>query len=255
MRIVLKFEVVGELKIPLHYNHLVQGMIYRSLDEMIATWYHNEGFAYQKRRFKLFTFSRLLSSKRKIDRKNKELVLSSPITLKIGSMDSKLLESLAIYLVRKGEVELNGTRCRFASIEVEMPVEAKGPVLVRAISPITIYSTLYGKDGSKKTYYYNPWEKEFEIKIKDNLRRKALAYYGKDEELPSLEGAYIRPVKVSKNNEAIVNFKGTWIRGWTGIYELNLPEPYFTLAYNAGLGSKNSQGFGMLEVLKDKVNK
>ena len=56
---------------------------------------------------------------------------------------------------------------------------------------------------------------------------------------------------VSKRNEAIVNFKGTWVKGWMGLYELSLPEPFFTLAYNAGLGSKNSQGFGMVEVVRD----
>jgi CRISPR/Cas system endoribonuclease Cas6 (RAMP superfamily) len=32
--------------------------------------------------------------------------------------------------------------------------------------------------------------------------------------------------------------------------ELDLPEPFFLLAYDAGLGSKNSQGFGMVEVVK-----
>jgi len=58
-------------------------------------------------------------------------------------------------------------------------------------------------------------------------------------------------INVSKRNEAIVNFKGTWVKGWMGLYELNLPEPFFTLAYNAGLGSKNSQGFGMVEVVRD----
>jgi CRISPR-associated endoribonuclease Cas6 len=40
------------------------------------------------------------------------------------------------------------------------------------------------------------------------------------------------------------------IKGWTGLYEVKLPEPYFRLAYDAGLGSKNAQGFGMVEVLR-----
>jgi CRISPR-associated endoribonuclease Cas6 len=123
-------------------------------------------------------------------------------------------------------------------------------VLVRALSPITTYSTLFDAAGKKKTYYYNPWEREFSQKILDNLHRKARAYYGEDEVLPSLDGTYMKPVRVSKRNEVIINFKGFWIKGWTGLYELNLPGPYFTLAYNSGLGSKNSQGFGMVEVVR-----
>jgi CRISPR-associated endoribonuclease Cas6 len=33
------------------------------------------------------------------------------------------------------------------------------------------------------------------------------------------------------------------------LYEVNLPEPYFWLAYDAGFGSKNAAGFGMVAVV------
>lgn len=52
-----------------------------------------------------------------------------------------------------------------------------------------------------------------------------------------------------------MRYRETVIKGWTGIYELDLPEPFFYLAYDAGLGSKNSQGFGMLKVVEDKNNR
>ena len=48
----------------------------------------------------------------------------------------------------------------------------------------------------------------------------------------------------------IIRFKGTVIKGWMGTFEVRLPEPYFTLAYEAGLGAKNSQGFGMIQVVR-----
>jgi CRISPR-associated endoribonuclease Cas6 len=47
----------------------------------------------------------------------------------------------------------------------------------------------------------------------------------------------------------VLNFKGTVIKGWTGLYEVKLPEPYFRLAYDAGLGAKNAQGFGCVGVV------
>ena len=49
------------ITLPVHYNHLIQAMIYQSLDDALAHWLHEEGFQCGKRRFKLFTFSRLLS--------------------------------------------------------------------------------------------------------------------------------------------------------------------------------------------------
>jgi len=45
-------------------------------------------------------------------------------------------------------------------------------------------------------------------------------------------------------------FKGFIIKGWMGIYELHLPETYLSMALDAGLGAKNSQGFGMVEVIE-----
>ncbi len=55
-------------------------------------------------------------------------------------------------------------------------------------------------------------------------------------------------------DQKILNFKGTVIKGWTGLYEVNLPEPYFRLAYDAGFGAKNAQGFGMVEVIRERRN-
>ncbi|RKX92249.1 MAG: CRISPR-associated endoribonuclease Cas6, partial [Spirochaetes bacterium] len=42
---------------------------------------------------------------------------------------------------------------------------------------------------------------------------------------------------------------GTIIKGWTGTFVLNGNRKILKLAYYTGLGSKNSQGFGMFEVV------
>lgn len=81
-----------------------------------------------------------------------------------------------------------------------------------------------------------------------NLKRKARALGWGKVRLSGLEGAHIRPVRVSKHDLRIMKYRETVIKGWTGIYELDLPEPFFLLAYDAGLGSKNPQGFGMVEL-------
>jgi CRISPR-associated endoribonuclease Cas6 len=54
---------------------------------------------------------------------------------------------------------------------------------------------------------------------------------------------------VGKQDLRILKYRETVIKAWTGIYELDLPEPFFLLAYESGLGSKNSQGFGMVEAV------
>ncbi len=251
MRISISFKAVSSsLILPIHYNHLVQAFIYASLDRMIAKFYHDQGFSYGKRRFKLFTFSRLLGKGRRLLRETREIAFSGRVCLKIGAVDERLLESLATYLVREGCFRLGENLCELEAVEVEMPVEAHGPVVVRAISPITTYSTLKTPEGRRKTYFYTPFEAEFSEKLLENLMRKAKALWG-EKELPPLNGAYVKPLRVSNRNLTIVNFKNYWIKGWTGLYEMNLPSPYFELAYNAGLGAKNSQGFGMVEMVEN----
>ena len=251
MRISLKLEAPeGSLTLPIHYNHLVQAMIYQSLDQALAQWLHEEGFQCGKRRFKLFTFSRLLSRHRRLDLKEGTISFTGPLFLKVGAMETEILESLAVHLVRFGEVKLNGQLCRFTSVEVEMPVEASGPVLVRALSPITTYSTLFDAAGKKKTYYYNPWEEEFSHLILRNLEKKMKAW--KNEKIPlNPDIHYLKPLKVKKNDEKLIIYKGFIIKGWMGTYELNLPQDYFPIAYHAGLGAKNPQGFGMIEVVEN----
>jgi len=250
MRIVIKFEVEsGLLSLPIHYNHIIQGFIYSNINTVLAKNYHENGFSFGKRRYKLFVFSRLFSSRIRVE--NRRILFESPVMLKIGSMDSRLLESLAIHLLRKGKIKLGESICRFSSIEVEAPVEVNGSVFVKAISPISVHRGLFDSEGRRKTYYYSPWESEFSELILANLKRKAKAFYGESVDLPHVEQPVIRPVRVSSSNQKVVLYKnGYVIKGWLGLYELRLPQFYFDIAYSAGLGSRNSLGFGMVEVVK-----
>ena len=81
-----------------------------------------------------------------------------------------------------------------------------------------------------------------------NLARKAKALEWEDEG-EALEHAYIKPLRVSERDKKIISYKGFSIQAWLGLYELKLPQAYFELAYDVGLGGKNAQGFGMVEVV------
>jgi len=251
MRIVTELTPVtlgSTLTLPLQYNSQIQGLIYRSLDRAISDWIHDEGLAFGKRRFKFFTFSRLFGPYRIQDG---TIAFSAPIRLHIGSVHQEMLQSLAEHLLREPVVYLGRQRCEIRSIAVEPLPGVSRPVLVRTLSPITIYSTLTTADGRKKTYYYSPFEGEWEEQLLANLRRKALALGWDKVRLSGLEDgkAHIRPVRVGKHDLRVLKYRETVIKAWTGVYELDLPEPFFLLAYDAGLGAKNSQGFGMVEVV------
>ncbi len=250
MRIAIELgSADGKLEFPLGYNREVQGMIYSNLDSALADWIHNEGLSSGKRSFKFFTFSRIMGRFR---REGDSIRFSSPVKLHISSIHEQILQSLAEHLLRGPVVHLGEQACDVLSIEVEKLPQMAKPVRVHTLSPITIYSTLTTADGRKKTYYYAPSERDWEEQILENLRRKARAIGWSERQLGNLDNgkASVRPVRVSNRDLKIIKYRDTVIKAWAGIYELDLPEPFFLLAYDAGLGSKNSQGFGMVEVVE-----
>src|SRR5829696_8677667 len=230
------------LRLPVQYNHLLQGLIYSNLDHALSEWLHEKGHPYGERHFKLFTFSRLFG-KRKAE--NGRIRFDGPVNFYLGAVDAEVLGSLAEHLLTKPTVRLGSIECRVTEVGVEPnpEINLSKPVLVKTLSPITAYSTLQTPDGKKKTYYYAPQEKEWSESLIANLGRKAKALGWAADTERVLEGAYVRPHRVKAADQKVLKFKGFVIKGWTGLYEVNLPEPYFRLAYDAGLGSKNAQGF------------
>lgn len=247
MRLRLSFSPVESACIlPVHYNHVIQGFIYRHLNPEMATSLHDEGFAEGKRRLKMFVFSRLMGNPVVRDGR---IVFSHEFSLVVASPEVGFLETLALHVMEAGELSLGGNRVRLASVEVAEEAY-QCPVLLQALSPITVYSTLSRADGRRKTYYYSPFEPEFSEQVVRNLRRKWRVLYGSE---VSAEGATVKPWRVNTRNQHIALYKGTVIKGWSGIYEASLPEPLFHMALDAGLGSKNSQGFGCVGVYTPRV--
>nr|WP_290665567.1 CRISPR-associated endoribonuclease Cas6 [Ardenticatena sp.] len=247
MQIKITFDVPHPpLIVPLHYNRIVQGFIYNHLDEQLATFLHEEGWRDGKRRLPLFVFSRLFGA---FVRRKGYLHFRDQVRLYVASPATEMLSSFVSGLVRAGEVHLDGRNLFVHSVEVLQEQPLSRPLRLEALSPITVYSTLKTPDGRTKTYYYAPQEVEFGQQVLMNLQRKIRAWTG---EATSPEGATFRPVKVSNRNLVVARYKGTLIKGWTGIYELDAPEPYLRMALDAGLGAKNSQGFGFVTVWKPR---
>ncbi|MGB9682800.1 MAG: CRISPR-associated endoribonuclease Cas6, partial [bacterium] len=84
--------------------------------------------------------------------------------------------------------------------------------------------------------------------IEENAKKKYFLIYEKEPEDLHL---YIKLYRFNpKKNHSVVFFKNNPIEGWTGIYELSGSPELISVTYEAGLGSKNSEGFGMWEVWK-----
>lgn len=243
----IRLQIVPEkppLVLPCNYNQIVQAFIYTGLDRRLSKEIHDEGCKDPKtdRKLKLFTFSRLIPEK-SAEVKQGIISFHESIYLVVASPLGEFIESLVTTLLKEPERYLGRNRVGIGSVEVESLPPYQESIRVRTLSPITVYSTLKTADGRKKTYYYTPSEREWAELIIENLRRKVRIFYNEIE-----DGGYIHPVKVSSRNQRIVIYKGTVIKGWDGMFELKLPERMFLMAFEAGLGAKNSQGFGCVEI-------
>ena len=130
---------------------------------------------------------------------------------------------------------------------------------VRMSSPVTVYQTVLrekDKTGEKKkwTDYFAPWDPAFSCLLADNAERKWKAYSntvlpGRLEVSP-LDVDPVRDRVVAKYRK-IENGKEntTSITAWKGTYRLSGPPQLLDFLYHTGLGAKNSDGFGLFDVI------
>ncbi len=244
MRLTINLFSRKALRLPLSYNEIIQGFIYRHLDEVLGNFLHNHGFIYKKRHFKLFTFSRIIG---KVKVGEGFFEITPPFKLIISSPYDKLLQSLAENLIRISEIYIGDNPVYIESINVHFTPPISDRVKIKMLSPVTVYSTLKKPDGKKKTYYYNPFEKEFSELTRENILKKYVAFYRKK---PEIKEFAIEPLRVSKRDEKIIRYKNFIIKGWIGVYSIKGNPELIRFAYDAGIGNKNSQGFGCFEIIK-----
>jgi len=243
MHLRIEFQGNGDITLPLQYNHLLQGFIYKTIDEKMADFLHNRGYG-EGRIFKLFTFSRLIGSFNNRLKPN-HIVFKSNIFLELASPLEDFCESFANGLFKKS-LNIGGNELNVVGITIERH-EIQGEfATLESLSPIVVYSTMTKSDGSKYTCYFHPGEKEFEKIATENLRKKYQALTGKriDDELT------IRCE--SRPKLCVLDYKNTIIKGYMGKLSLNGPNPLIQIALDAGLGSKNSQGFGCMRLAEKK---
>ncbi len=247
MRINIKFTFRGELKLPKGYNNLIQGLIYSHIsDQQKRDKLHNYGYMVGPKKIKLMTFSKLFGEYIL----NKDSIsFKSPVSFIFSSYDDELVSEVSYNLLSDENIYLNGTKIKVVDLIPTFFDDNKYKnikyYVIEMLSPVTAYST--GKD--KKKIYFNPWDKGFENAIKLNIATKLRAI--------NITNNIDINFKITPNNmrnsidEKIIYFKDTLIKGYNGIFTIKTNANIMKLIYYAGLGSKNSEGFGCFKILGD----
>jgi len=238
MRITIKHDTPDEgLTLPINYHHILQSIVYANMKDSSYSSLHEKAYEYNKREYKMFTFSELFG---RYEIHNKTITFYGRVSFKIASPDNDLIYTLAKSFKEKG-ILYGDQLYKNIFIEEGKEIIEKTETVIKMISPVCVYST---DIDSGKTYFFEPGTKEFKLMLGENFRRKYIAFYGREPaEIPTIEPKCVLP-----KHKKVTDYKGLKITGWMGEYIIAGNPDMLNFWADSGIGSKNAEGFGMFDV-------
>jgi CRISPR-associated endoribonuclease Cas6 len=241
MKYRLTFQCERPVSLPIQYNKILQASLLRWLgNKEYADFLHNQGYERNKRRFKNYTFSNIFG-KNKYDSQNHKIVFYDQIQIYLSFYTDESHKYIFNNISEEKPLILGKSILKL--MNCEMAVEEDRECIVDTLSPVTIHSTFKLSDGRKKTYYYEPWEKDFSKMIRENLIRKYSAINGVEPEDDNFE---IQPVRESKLVCDTIYYNRFVIKGWTGRFKITGSPELIRTALLAGIGARNGIGMGCI---------
>lgn len=234
MQIYLTFKLDETLCIPLSYNYQLQSSIYSKLAEIgFSDFWHDEGFG-ETQNFKMFTFSPLSGSYSIVDKK---ICFENEISFEVRSPIFEFCDELQRSFEVRPYIKLFDTRLQLIGAGLTNQHINDGRALFSAASPVIVSTVL----PDRKTEYFYPGDDCFIERLKNNYKNKfESAYEGNAPEIDIQV--------VSEGKKVVTKYKNIWLNG--NKCELLVKGDCFALEfiYNSGLGEKNSQGFGFVNI-------
>ena len=242
--------------IPLNYNHAVASLIYGilgSASTQFASMLHETGYAVGGRRFKLFTFSRLLPVRSHVS--GSTLVLEDlRVQLLISSPVTEFVETFVAGLFQCESFRIDRAEFHLLAAETVAEPEFTEQMSFLALSPIT---ESVPEAGSRHPRFLSMDDSDAlwsEI-VGRNLVRKFTALHGREPEDGRFEMRWDREyikeyAERGKRASALVTIvngkEEIKVRGWLAPFAVSGCIEMIRLGYEAGFGARNSMGFGMV---------
>lgn len=237
MQIKLKIYKEGIMEFPLNYNYQFQSAVYSLLKSSpyYSDFIHNSGYG-ENQQFKLFTFGFPKGQYKIIDKK---IYFNESLELEIRSVSEEFCEVLKNSVISKEHIKLFNYLCDIEEMTIHQNKINSTAVKIKTQTPIVIKENT----DNGKTIFYSPNQREFYNLINNNFNNKYSAYFGHD----SLTNITLLPVDNIK--KIVTNYKNIWINAYNGIFELHGSVQAINFLYDTGLGMKNSQGFGLFDII------
>ena len=236
MQILLQLKPSKLLIIPFNYLYQLQSAVYAMLGEVYESdFWHDGGFG-DISKYKGFCFSGL-SGRYKIDKINKKIIFEDDVRFEVRSAVFEFIDAFQRAVEIHPYIRLFDTRLDIVGASLGNLHMTNGITSLKAVTPIVIRQT----ESDGHTVYYSPDDEEFFSRICLNVEKKFRAINGYD-----CDVIQIRPDGEMK--KVVTKYKSTWITGYQGCIKIKTNYKTAEFIYNTGLGEKNSEGFGFVEI-------
>lgn len=245
MQLKFIFKTDSLLYLPLGHHDILQGFIYNKLknNSKYAAFLHDVGYYDNAHNFKMFVFS-TLKGDHHID--NSRIVYTNNLYLEIRSPMDEFCNILLHSIQDNSSAELNNQPIHLYDWCISDKQIHTTSIDIKMASPLTL-STTYYKNDKKKTRYLSPSDNDFNCAFIHNTKSKYKAFYKKD--LSS--DLQLSPINVGLKDKYVTKFKNhIFINAWNGTYRLDGDSSLLSFLYDTGIGSRNSQGFGMFDIVE-----
>ena len=207
---------------------VMQGLFYRLLSEdpELSRRIHGDGGS------KFYSFTGLEGESRPSGEKR---LWSGNVRWRFRSPDPRLTEVLYRRVAGDPAVRIGSADGEVTGAELSDRRIFTSCAEVTAATPLLAYHT------AERRTFHSPGEREFGETVQNGLIRRYRLYTGSE---PKGEVRFLPLDAEEERDRRVMTFKGSYLRGYMGKYLLAGPPEVLEFAYDAGLGSKTSAGFG-----------
>ena len=228
MRIRLRLETKENAIVPYNYQYYISSMIYNLInDKNFALNLHN------KKGYKFFTFSELLIKNRE-NTKEGIKIKDGFADLFISSPNNDFIKELIKGILNDKIIRIKNIE--FTPVEIKLCETPKNFNTFKTLSPIYVFT----RENNKIVDLYPNCSKFFE-NLKKNLIQKYIEYYNKEPK----ENIEFEILDFKRKR---IKIKDCYYRCSHMKFRIKGDENLIKFGYECGFGSKNSLGFGCVEI-------
>ena len=249
MRIKISMVSEGVQTIDINYNYHVSSFIYKCIDASdkgYSQFLHDQGYVEDNKGYKLFCFSMLIAENYKVDGSN--FIIDGKVDLYVTSPMKKFLMAFVDIIAMNPDVKIGNGSFRITNIETMIEPDFRDEMRFRCLSPVAMATAVLGENEKLKKIDLYLEDKKYAENIRMNLISKYKILFGREPDNTEINIEFMN-IEKFKRGKRIQYKDNVSIKGYLAPFKMKGSTELMKVAYECGLGDRNSLGLGMIETI------